>query len=131
MLLGDALDKGQTQAPSRNRIFVFTSAVERHKEMFQLLRGNNGTWIPYFQNGHVSLDGSAEPDLASAGTVLDGVAQEIEQRARDQVWIALERRQIRGNLGLYGDLGSLRQRLNYAAGLIHGIAHGETFPVQG
>src|SRR5215472_3415501 len=92
VLLCNALDEGQPETPSWSRTFLLMPSIKRFEEALQFARRNDRTWIPDLYQDPVTLGAYAKFDLFSMRSVLDGVAQEIKKRPRDQVRIAFERR---------------------------------------
>jgi hypothetical protein len=92
MLLCDALDEGQPETPPWSRTFLLRPSIKRFEEALQFMTRNDRTWIPNLHHDHVTLGEHAKFDLFSMRSVLNGIAQEIKERPRNQVGIAFEGR---------------------------------------
>jgi hypothetical protein len=55
MALGDTSNESQPETPARGRLFVFSAAVVRFKEMGEILGGNGRAGVPDFQDNVTGL----------------------------------------------------------------------------
>ncbi len=83
MLLGNSFDESQPESPPRRMaaIAVAVAAVIGRKHIGEIVAGNRIPEVVYRDRDLVSCTLAANADLGSFFTVLDGIADDIQNRA--------------------------------------------------